>query len=369
MNNFPTRRRLLLAGGMLPWISPAGLICNEAQARAFDQPKRSTKLLLPRDHGPHPDFRTEWWYFTGWFKSGSEQMGVQITFFRSAPEVDLRNPSRFNPQQLLIAHVAIAQPNKGFLVHDQIALRVQKGEAEISGTPSECLNIRLPKWSLSSKDGQLWSCAIEGKKISLQVRARQTQTPWFQGENGFSPKGPNPMQSSHYITLPHLQAEGFVSLDGLKMEIEGKFWMDHEWSSTVLAPEAQGWDWAGLLGEDGSSLMAFQIRNKTPGKPPVWTHASLRHANGDTQNFKNIQFKALKNWKSNKTGTQYPVSQSIHLDGTTYILTPLFDDQELDARMSSGTLYWEGAVQVETQAQFWGKGYLEMTGYDRPMSL
>jgi predicted secreted hydrolase len=171
-----------------------------------------------------------------------------------------------------------------------------------------------------------------------------------------------------------MQTEGHLTLEGKKLPVQGQFWMDHEWSSTVLAPEAQGWDWVGLLGADGSSLMAFQIRNKTPGKPPIWTHASLRGADGSRKDFKNVQFKTLKNWKSTKTGTQYPVSQSIHLDGNTYILTPLFDDQELDARMSSGTLYWEGAVRVEKATtgsgqQPWGKGYLEMTGYDRPMTL
>jgi predicted secreted hydrolase len=391
------RRRLLLASGMLPFLTGPSLAdANNAKReektkpRVFQQPKPDTSLVLPRDHGPHPDFRNEWWYFTGWFKTGNDmpgdehtqELGIQITFFRSAPDVDLNNPSRFNPAQLLIAHVAVAHPKKGILVHDQIALRAQKGEAEISGSSIECLNISLPKWKLRSKDGSAWYCNIAGHKIGLELSARQTQAPWLQGDNGFSRKGPDPIQSSHYITLPHMQTEGFVTLDGRKLPIQGKFWMDHEWSSTVLAPEAQGWDWVGLLGEDGSSLMAFQIRNKTPGKPPVWTHACLRQANGRTQNFKNVQFNTLKNWKSAKTGTQYPVSQSIQLDGNTYILTPLFDDQELDARMSSGTLYWEGAVQVEmmvgefklgnkseTKPQAWGKGYLEMTGYDRPMSL
>lgn len=391
------RRRLLLAGGMLPLLASHGLAgANKAKdggitkPRAFQQPKPDTLLVLPRDHGPHPEFRNEWWYFTGWFKSGvgelAEELGIQITFFRSAPDVDLNNPSRFSPAQLLIAHVAIAHPKKGILVHDQIALRAQKGEAEISGSDIECLNINLPKWNLRSKDGSTWTCSIAGQKIGLQLTAMQTQAPWLQGENGFSRKGPDPIQSSHYITLPHMQTEGFVTLDGKKQPIQGKFWMDHEWSSTVLAPEAQGWDWVGLLGEDGSSLMAFQIRNKTPGKPPVWTHACLRQADGRTRDFKNVQFNTLKNWKSTKTGTQYPVSQSIQLDGNTYILTPMFDDQELDARMSSGTLYWEGAVRVDmvtgevksgsksvsnlgSKPQAWGKGYLEMTGYDRPMSI
>lgn len=353
----------------MPLLTHGGLVWSQSQARLFKHPDPQGSLVLPRDHGPHPDFRTEWWYFTGWFKSGTEQLGVQITFFRSAPDVDLSNPSRFNPKQLLIAHVAIADPKKGMLMHDQIALRAQKGEAEISGSSTECLNIRLPKWNLSSKDGSAWNCAIESQKIGLHLQATQTQEPWLQGENGFSRKGPDLKQSSHYITLPHMQSTGFVTLDGKKMPIEGRFWMDHEWSSTVLSPEAQGWDWVGLLGDDGSSLMAFQIRHKTPGKPPVWTHASLRQADGRVRNFKNVQFKTLKNWKSNQTGTLYPVSQSIQLDETTYTLTPLFDGQELDARLSSGTLYWEGAVRVMSGNRNWGNGYLEMTGYDRPMSL
>lgn len=348
--------------------------------RQFAQASRQNKLLLPLDHGPHTDFRTEWWYFTGWIESEGQELGVQITFFRSAPQLDPRNPSRFQPSQLLIAHVAVAQPHTGHLIHDQIALRAAPNEALITGTrlqanEKRCLSIRMPGWELESTNGEHWRCAIHTTQLKLELHSKTSQAAWFQGDQGFSQKGPLQTQSSHYITLPHLNTEGSLSFSTQSPKpLKGSFWMDHEWSSTVLAPEAQGWDWVGLLGQAGESLMAFQIRPRDPSKPPVWTHAALRGADGQVREFKRIRFETLSRWTSPKTGVAYPVSQILYLDELSFTLQPLFKDQELDARASSGTLYWEGAVRVDMKqgqapAVPWGRGYLELTGYDAPMKL
>lgn len=371
------RRDLLKAGLGLPLFSHAGIALAEpGLQRVYAQPNASMPPTLPRDHGAHPAFRTEWWYFTGWFESPalSQPLGVQITFFRSAPNVNVLNPSAFSPKQLLFAHAAVAIPSVGKLKHDQIIRRAGSGGALIQSTNEQVLNIQMPGWQLQSAQGEQWECKIQTPQLSIDLRMEQTQTPWMQGLGGYSQKGPQAEQSSYYITLPHMRSSGTVRLEGKTLPVQGSFWMDHEWSSTVLAPNAQGWDWVGLHGDQGEALMAFQIRDRDHTKPPVWTHAALRRADGTVRNFSKITFEVRKRWKSTRTGIEYPVSQRLLLDDLVFELQPLFDDQELDARASTGTLYWEGAVRVKSgnasgNTSPWGRGYLEMTGYDRPMQL
>ncbi|WP_370262583.1 lipocalin-like domain-containing protein [Limnobacter sp.] len=341
-------------------------------SRVYAQPSSEQTITLPRDHGVHLAFRTEWWYFTGWFTSPGvpQPFGVQITFFRSAPDVNVQNPSQFAPKQLLLAHAALALPNKGKLVHSQIARRAGSGGAYIKTTDVEVLNLTLPNWHLQTQQGEQWHCNIQTQQLGLDLRMVTTQAPWLQGAHGYSRKGPLPSQSRHYMTLPHMQCTGEVRVDGKTFPAQGLVWMDHEWSSTVLAPEAQGWDWVGLHGSNGESLMAFQIRHQNPNNPPVWTHSALRPASGQSPKQGQAEFKVLRTWKSSSTGVQYPVAQQLTAGGLRLVLEPLMDDQELDGRASTGTLYWEGAVRVKTeQGEPWGQGYLEMTGYDRPMKL
>lgn len=363
------RRQLLssaLGAALLPRLA-------WAQRRQYSQPNPSTVLVLPQDHGPHLDYRTEWWYFTGWFSSPrlKDPFGIQITFFRSAPQLDTSNPSRLTASQLVFAHAAIALPGLQHLHHDQIIRRAGSGGSWVRSTPQAVLDVHLPGWALSSASGQTWQCNINTAQLGLELTAVQTQTPWLQGDGGFSRKGPLPEQSSHYITLPHMACTGNMALKGESYPIEGQFWMDHEWSSTLLDDSAQGWDWVGLHGQNGQSLMAFQIRPRDTQAPPVWTYAALRQANGQVQTFNNATFTTLENWQSPRTGVSYPVAQTLELpEGPTLLLEPLFADQELDARSTTGTLYWEGAVHVsDALKQSWGRGYLEMTGYDRPIAL
>lgn len=371
--NIPRRRLLATCSlGLVGWTLCPSMALGSAQHRAFAQPTPKRTLQWPQDHGPHPDFRTEWWYFTGWFESPTlpEPFGVQITFFRSAPDTPQQTNSRFAPTQLLFAHAALAIPKEGQLIHADIIRRAGSGGAQLQANPEEVLSIALPGWALTTKDGQLWHCSIEHNNLSMRLSMNTTQRLWMQGDEGYSRKGPLPEQSSHYATLPHMQAQGQVRIKGQNHQVKGTFWMDHEWSSTVLAPEAQGWDWVGLHGNKGESLMAFRIRHKDSVRPPIWTHAALRSADGQVSTLAPIQFENQGFWTSPRTGVQYPVRQTLKVGTRQWALEPLMNDQELDARSSTGTLYWEGAVRVmDEHSQPWGRGYLEMTGYDRPMKL
>ena len=294
------------------------------------------KLVFPRDHGAHPEFRTEWWYVTGWLANA---VGFQITFFRARPEEQTDNPSAFNPKQILFAHAAVSDPRRGRLAHDQRAARAGFGlaHAELDRT-----GVWIDDWRLELH-GNRYEARIAATDFELDLRflARQIV---LQGEGGISRKGHRPEEASYYYSRPHLEVAG--RLDG--REVEGKAWLDHEWSSAYMAPEASGWDWCGINLVDGGSLMAFRMRDKKGG-----TH----YATGS--------FKPLRSWKSPRTGVEYPVEMAVN----DLVLRPLMDDQELDSRASTGTIYWEGAVRAFKGAAEVGRGYLELTGYWKPMKL
>lgn len=353
-------------------------------ARPYAKARPDNRIRLPQDHGPHPEFRTEWWYFTGWFqaKGQTDPLGIQITFFRNAPDTHPDNPRRLAPRQLLFAHAAIADPKTGKLLHAERAVRVGLNDSELGQIDEHGqMTLRLGRWGLRRmKDGQ-WQADILTRDFDLSLRFQTTQPPWLQGEQGYSRKGPAPLQASHYITLPHLQSSGYLRTKDRQTELLGRTWMDHEWSTAVLDPRADGWDWVGLHGDDGSSLMAFVIRRQ--GAAPLWAHACWRSANGEIRQFSRVRFEVTDWWTSPRTGTRYPINQRLHLDDWSLQLQALMPDQELDTRASTGTIYWEGAVRVfQTSTPSpagqagspattvrWGQGYLELTGYWRPLKL
>ena len=330
------RRRAFLGGlAALPLLS-------WADAAVYPRVTPGKTFVFPRDHGAHPDFRTEWWYVTGWLDGGlSGPMGFQITFFRARPEEESNNPSRFNPRQILLAHAAIADPERGRLLTDQRAARAgfSLAHAELDRT-----GVWIDDWRLEL-EGERYQARVAGRDIELDLALFADQT-LLQGEGGFSRKGQRADEASYYYSRPQLKVVG--SVNGRKAV--GSAWLDHEWSSAYLAPEAAGWDWCGINLSDGGALMAFQMRDRKGGvhyAPPGTT------------------FKTLRTWTSPRTGVEYPVSMEVN--GVR--LEPLMDDQEFDARAATGTIYWEGAVRAFRGSSEIGKGYLELTGYWKPMKL
>lgn len=347
----------------------AALALTAADRPLLDYPavRPGVTLRFPEDHGAHPAFRTEWWYVTGWLEQpgGRQPLGFQITFFRTRPTVDQRNPSRFAPKQILFAHAALSDPALGRLLHDQRAARAGFGLAEASTRDAD---IRLLDWSFRrTADGRFHTEAA-GKDFTLALSFRPTQPILLQGEQGYSQKGPHPEQASHYYSLPHLAVSGSIRRGAQTMRVTGRAWLDREWSSTLLDPRAVGWDWVALNLDDGGALTAFQLRDAKGGK--VWAGGSLRSADGRLIRFApgDVRMATLRRWRSPRTGAVYPVERllTVRLPGgeRRWRLRPLFDDQELDSRAGGGPVYWEGAVQAPG-----GRGYLELTGYFRPLEM
>jgi len=323
-------------------------------------------LEFPRDHGAHPDFRTEWWYITGWLdEGGGKPLGFQVTFFRTRPSVDQNNPSTFAAKQILFAHAALSDPAVGHLLHDQRAARSGFGLAQAA---TQDTDVVLDDWTLKlASDGKFHS-HTESKDFSLDLVFTPTQSVMLEGDNGFSRKGPKVIQASHYYSMPHLAVSGTVKRNGRTTPVKGSAWLDREWSSAYLDEHAVGWDWVGFNLDDGSALMAFRIRDASGAA--LWAGGSLRDARGTITrlNPQDITFSPLRRWRSARTGAEYPVEQQLTLRlpiGEKRLhITPLFDDQELDSRAGGGPVYWEGAARVEG-----GRGYLELTGYFKPLKM
>jgi predicted secreted hydrolase len=325
------------------------------------------RFVFPRDHGAHRGFRTEWWYITGWLGApDGKQLGFQVTFFRMRPAADENNPSAFAPKQILFAHAALSDPAVGHLLHDQRVAREGFGLAQASTTD---MDVVLDDWTLKRESNGRIHTKVGGKDFSLDLDFAATQPVMLQGENGFSRKGPLPDQASHYYSLPHLSISGTVARSGAKpMAVKGTAWLDREWSSSYLDPNAVGWDWVGLNLDDGGAVMAFQIRDAA-GRA-LWAGGSLRDGNGELTRFApaDVRFTTERRWHSPRTGTDYPVERMLTVQlpaGTRqWRITPLFDDQELDSRGGGGPVYWEGAARVPG-----GRGYLELTGYFKPLKM
>jgi predicted secreted hydrolase len=328
---------------------------------------RNAPLVFPRDFGAHPGFRNEWWYVTGWLETPEkEPLGFQITFFRVATEHDRANPSRFAPKDLIIAHAALSDPAAGKLVHDQKSARDGFGMAY---TTEGNTNVKLDDWFMLREENGRYQTSIKADHFRLDFSLRPAQSPMLQDLNGFSRKGPQPEQASYYYSEPHLQVNGKVTRDGKEIAVKGTAWLDHEWSTAYLDPKAVGWDWVGANLDDGSALMAFQIRGKDGSK--VWAYAGIREPSGQFTRFEpdQVSFEPQRTWHSTRTNTTYPVKIRIRTGTTVWMLTPLMDDQELDSRQSTGAVYWEGAVTVTRDGEPAGRGYLELTGYVEPLSL
>ena len=297
--------------------------------------------------------------------AGGADLGVQLTFFRRRPGIAEASGSRFAPRQLLFAHAALALPQRTHLVVDQRAARAGMGLVEAAETTTA---VHIDDWSLVLQD-DVYTATVAGPAFALRLAFRIAQPPLLQGEAGVSRKGPAPAQASYYYSVPQLEVAGTMTIDRETIRVTGKAWLDHEWSSEYLAAVARGWDWTGINLDDGGALMAFRIRARDGGV--LWAGGSYRNAAGRRTTFApgDIRFETLRNWRSPRTSITYPVAFRVVAGAVDVTLEPLFDDQELDARASVGTVYWEGAVRARSNGRAIGSGYLELTGYGDPLKL
>lgn len=360
------RRALLRALPALATLPPA----RATAERAID-PDRV--LDFPRDFGAHPAARTEWWYITGALQAAgaaSADYGFQITFFRSRVDVAAGHPSAFAARQLLSAHVAVTDLPARRLWHDQRVAREGFGIAQASASDTD---VKLRDWTLqrqASGPSPGYVARTRARDFSLRFELRETQPLLLQGQAGYSRKGPDPDQASHYYSKPHLAVTGELQLAGRALQVAGRAWLDHEWSEALLHPDAIGWDWIGMNLDDGGALTAFRLRRRDGSA--LWAGGSFRAAGGTVRSFAptEVQFTPGRVWTSPATRAAYPVQWQVDTPAGRFEVVSRLDAQELDGRSSTGAVYWEGLSELRTpEGRRVGLGYLEMTGYAAALRL
>ncbi len=327
-------------------------------------------LAFPRDFGAHPDLRTEWWYITGAAQAAGREFGFQLTFFRTRVDAAQALRSRFAARQLIFAHAAVTDLAGGQLLHDQRIAREGFGLAQAA---EEDTDLRLDGWQLrrtGSVAQSRYEARLDSREFALELQFESTQPLLLQGSQGLSRKGPEARQASYYYSRPQLAARGSIVLRGQRLAVQGRAWLDHEWSEELLHPEAQGWDWVGVNLDDGSALTAFRLRRADGSS--LWAGGSFRRPGQHATSFdaQSVQFEPLRWWQSPLTQARYPVDWRISTPAGRFVLKARLDAQELDSRMSTGSVYWEGLSLLQDEAgQRIGQGYLEMTGYHAPLRL
>ncbi|MCY4753747.1 lipocalin-like domain-containing protein [Pelomonas aquatica] len=337
-----TRRTLLLAA--LPW------------------PAHAAAMNFPADFGAHPRQGIEWWYLTGLLGDAAgapPRFGYQLTFFRLPGPAPADHPSALAARQLLLGHVALSDLGAQQQRHAQRLLRALPGAAY--SRVGDC-DVRLRDWTLK-RSGNGYQASFNGPGFALELQLSTAEPPLLQGDGGLSRKGADPAQFSHYYSRPQLDTRATLVLDGRRLPLAGRAWLDHEWSDSVLG-ESQGWDWLGINLDDGRALTLFQLRRKDGSRD--WTGGSLRTPGQADRSFgpDEVDMRPTRHWTSPATGTRWPVEWRLKCPAGEMLLAAAFDAQEIDARRTSGLVYWEGAARLfDTQKRPLGAGYLELTGY------
>lgn len=340
--------------GVHLWLCLLISLHAQTTTDGFALPQPNRVFTFPRDHGCHPEFRTEWWYITGHLdgKDG-HRFGFQVTFFRQ---------SSASKGQLYLAHCALLDAKTGKFLHEERLNR----EGWDAAASTETLNVRNGNWSLiMGANEEMALAATVRADIALRLTLQPSKPLVFFGKDGVSRKGTSAQAASHYLTFPLIECRGDVAIGDGKHEVTGQAWMDHEISSSQLDEGQVGWDWASLQLHDGREIMVYRMRRTDGSSDPAGTTLAWIDKGGTVTHLSASQFTwtATRTWTSPKTKAVYPVGARIAAQEQTFELRPLHEAQELGGEIS-GLPYWEGACDVlDAQGKVIGRAFLELAGY------
>jgi predicted secreted hydrolase len=338
---------------------------GEVPEAGFSRALSPRAFRFPQDHGPHPGYRTEWWYFTGNLKtSEGRPFGYQLTFFRMAlaPGTTAR-ASKWGADQVYMAHFALTDvQGKRFAFAERFS-RAALGLAGAGGAP---LSVWLEDWSARESSASPWSMKLSAAdgSVSLDLDLASSKPVVLNGEQGLSRKGSEPGNASYYYSIPRMESRGTLTVGGERFQVSGLSWLDREWGTSALTGDQAGWDWFALQLDDGRDLMFYSLRKKDGSADP-FSAGTLIGVNGGTKRLgaADVQLSAVGWWTSPKSGTRYPARWRLLVpgEGIELEVVPRLADQEL----LTSFRYWEGAVTVRGMGSstVGGSGYLEMTGY------
>jgi len=338
-------------------------------ASGFARARAPHAFSFPADLGPHPDFRTEWWYYTGNLESAAgRHFGFQLTFFRTAlapPAVgDAATGSAWSTRQLYVAHFAVTD-TAGRRFHAWS--RLERAALGLAGARPHPFRVWLDDWSAESDgpDGLPVRLRAAEGSIAIDLTLASDRPVVLQGDHGLSQKGPEPGNASYYYSRTRMTARGTVRAGAEAIPVVGLAWMDREWSTSALGPDLVGWDWIALQLDDGRDVMVYRLRRRDGGTDPH-SAGALVSAAGATRALApaEVTLDALEHWTSPRSRVRYPSRWRLAMPGAVLdlLITPRLADQELIV----GTRYWEGAVRVEGTAggrPIGGRGYVELVGY------
>ncbi len=342
---------------LLLFLSMTTLLHAQATADGFAIPQKGRVFVFPRDHGSHPEFRTEWWYVTGHLDAkGGRRFGFQVTFFRQARREDGKT------LHLHLAHAALLDAKTGRFVHEE-RLNREGWDAASSETT---LAVRNGNWSLKLDEAtqHLHIAATVKGEVLLRLELEAVKPLVVFGMDGVSRKGATDSAASHYLTWPRLKTTGIVKLGPEEHAVNGEAWMDHEFSSSQLEGGQVGWDWVAMQLKDAREIMVYRMRRKDGSADAASTLAvverdgKVRQLGGDA-----FVWEVLEKWKSPRSGAEYPIRVRIRFEGQSFELRPLAEDQEQDGGITR-LPYWEGACDViDSRGQIAGRAFLELAGY------
>ena len=324
------------------------------------------EFAFPRDHGAHEEYRTEWWYYTGHlFTDDGRRFGFELTFFRVG--VDFAAPAsktRWDLRDISLAHFAVTDINgNAFRFYEKL----NRSSPFTANAATGKLDVFNEGWRAATLADGSWRIIAASGGDALDLVLTTRKPPAIHGENGVSVKAQGVGYASHYYSMTHLDARGTIN----GRRCRGMVWMDHEFGSSALRENQQGWDWFSIQLDNDAELMLYQIR-RTDGTPDVTSSGSLITSDGDVIHLRrdDVRVTATGQWRSPHSRATYPMGWRIAVPkfGINLTLQPLLRDQELVTRSSTRITYWEGAVEVSGSfgnVGARGSGYVEMTGYDR----
>ena len=372
------KKNFIISGLLFILLLTHAKICAEDFKRAL----AGRTFSFPQDHFSHPEFKTEWWYYSGHLQSqdqGKKSYGYQLTFFRTGLKRETKSQkSRWSIQDLYFAHLTITDESKKKFEYLEKISRGSLGEAgALPYKPSEkTFRIWIEDWAIEGKGPAMQNHFVKAgdKNFGIELMLTPEKNPVIHGQNGVCQKAEGEGYASHYYSITRLKAEGKIFLKNMELPVQGISWMDHEFGSSQLREYQVGWDWFSIQLNNGMDLMFYQIRHHD-GKIDPYSSGTIIFPNGNHQplSLKDFQIEALEKWKSRKSGATYPARWIVKVPPhqIEMLLTPTVKDQELITKESTRVTYWEGSVKVEGKCEnssIKGMGYVELTGYAKPFS-
>jgi predicted secreted hydrolase len=369
---------LLGLAGPAPAGASSGIRWGEAPEPAgFVRAFTPRDWQFPADFGAHPEYRTEWWYYTGNLESDDGRpFGYQLTIFRQAlvPEAPPSQTSGgggsdWRTPQVYSAHFTVSDIATDTFLQEE---RFSRGALGLAGAEADPYAVWLSDWRISAEGPDRVRLRAATGAMAIDLSLTQSRPPVLQGQNGLSRKGPEPGNASHYYSLVQQPTEGTVTVAGRDHAVHGVSWKDHEFSTSVLSPGTVGWDWFSAQFEDGSALMLYGLRREDGGKEPF---SGGRWIDGEGEvelGAEDYDLTVTATWRSPRSGARYPAAWTLAIPRLDLglVITPQMADQELS---TASATYWEGALSYRGhrgEQPLLGRGYGELTGYaDRLDSL